>query len=80
VPGLLARYDALIASGELRADADQRAAAVKLAALQTELETPPAASGLIGKLFGSKPAPPPRGLYIWRRRLGGRGRQRSVFR
>lgn len=75
MPGLLARYDALIASGELRADADQRAAAVKLAALQTELESPPAASGLIGKLFGSKPAPPPRGLYIW----GGVGRGKSML-
>ena len=58
MPGLLARYDALIASGELRADPDQRVAAVKLAALQTELEAPPASSGLLGKLFGSKPAPP----------------------
>lgn len=75
MPGLLARYDALIASGELRADPDQRAAAVKLAALQTELEAPPASSGLLGKLFGNKPAPPPRGLYIW----GGVGRGKSML-
>jgi cell division protein ZapE len=75
VPGLLARYDALIASGELRADTDQRAAAERLDRLQHELEAPPASTGIIGKLFGSKPAPPPRGLYIW----GGVGRGKSML-
>jgi cell division protein ZapE len=75
VPGLLARYDALIASGELRADPDQRAAAERLDRLQRELEAPPASPGIIGKLFGSKPAPPPRGLYIW----GGVGRGKSML-
>ena len=73
--GLLARYDALIASGELRADPDQRAAAEQLDRLQRELEAPPPSSGLIGKLFGTKPAPPPRGLYIW----GGVGRGKSML-
>ncbi len=72
--GLLARYDALIASGELRADPDQRAAAEKLAALQTALEAEAPAGGLLGKLFGKKPAPP-RGLYIW----GGVGRGKSML-
>ena len=75
MPGLLARYDALIASGELRADPDQRAAAEQLDRLQRELEAPPPSSGLIGKLFGSKPAPRPRGLYIW----GGVGRGKSML-
>ena len=75
MPGCLARYDALIASGELRADPDQRAAAERLDRLQRELEAPPPPSGLIGKLFGSKPAPPPRGLYIW----GGVGRGKSML-
>jgi cell division protein ZapE len=74
VSGLLARYDALIASGELRADPDQRAAAEKLAALQTALEAEAPAGGLLGKLFGKKPAPP-RGLYIW----GGVGRGKSML-
>jgi cell division protein ZapE len=74
VSGLLARYDALIASGELRADPDQRAAAEKLAALQTALEADAPAGGLLGKLFGKKPAPP-RGLYIW----GGVGRGKSML-
>lgn len=72
--GLLARYDALIASGELRADPDQRATAEKLAALQTALEAEAPAGGLLGKLFGKKPAPP-RGLYIW----GGVGRGKSML-
>ena len=72
--GLLARYDALIASGELRADADQRAAAEKLAALQTALEAEAPSGGLLGKLFGKKAAPA-RGLYMW----GGVGRGKSML-
>jgi cell division protein ZapE len=75
VSGLLARYDALIANGELRADADQRAAAERLDRLQRELEEPPRAPGLIGKLLGSKPGPPPRGIYLW----GGVGRGKSML-
>lgn len=75
MPGLLARYDALIASGELRADPDQRAAAERLDRLQRELEAPPPAPGLIGKLFGSKPAPATRGVYLW----GGVGRGKSML-
>jgi cell division protein ZapE len=75
VPGLLARYDALIASGELRADPDQRLAAEKLDRLQRELEAPAPSSGFFGKLLGSKPALPPRGLYIW----GGVGRGKSML-
>ncbi len=74
MPGLLARYDALIASGELRADAEQRAAAQKLAALQGALETEAPSGGLLGKLFGRKPEPL-RGLYIW----GGVGRGKSML-
>ena len=35
--GMLARYDALIEAGELRPDADQRAAAERLDALQRQL-------------------------------------------
>jgi cell division protein ZapE len=75
VTGLIARYDALIASGELRADPDQRRAAERLDLLQRELEAPPPAPGLIGRLFGSKPAPPPRGVYLW----GGVGRGKSML-
>ncbi len=75
MPSLLARYDALIASAELRTDPDQRVAAEQLDRLQRDLEAPPPSSRLIGKLFGSKPASPPRGLYIW----GGVGRGKSML-
>jgi cell division protein ZapE len=39
------------------------------------LEAPPPAPGLIGKLFGSKPPAPPRGVYLW----GGVGRGKSML-
>lgn len=70
---LLSRYEALLAVGELRPDPEQHAAAVRLAQLQQELETPPT-TGLLGKLFG-KANPAPRGLYLW----GGVGRGKSML-
>ncbi|MBU6267524.1 MAG: AFG1 family ATPase [Sphingomonadales bacterium] len=73
--GLIARYEALLASGELRPDAEQAAAAERLAQLQKELESAPSSTGLIGKLLGRKPAPRPRGLYMW----GGVGRGKSML-
>jgi cell division protein ZapE len=76
MPGLLARYDALIASGELRADADQRAAAERLDRLQRELEAPPPKRGLFARLTGTAAATPdPRGVYLW----GGVGRGKSML-
>ncbi|WP_073975123.1 cell division protein ZapE [Erythrobacter donghaensis] len=75
MPGLIARYDALIASGELRADPEQRAAAERLARLQDELEAPPPSPGLFGRLFGAKPAALLRGVYLW----GGVGRGKSML-
>lgn len=76
MPGLLARYDALIASGELRADPDQRAAAERLARLQDELERPPPQKRWYAAIFGSGPtAPDPRGVYLW----GGVGRGKSML-
>jgi cell division protein ZapE len=72
---MLARYDALIASGELRADCDQRAAAERLDRLQRELEAPPPRAGLIGRLLSRQAPPPPRGLYLW----GGVGRGKSML-
>jgi len=76
VPGLLARYDALIASGELRADPDQRMAAQRLARLQDELETPPPKKSLFASLTGTREAAPlPRGVYLW----GGVGRGKSML-
>jgi len=70
---LLARYEALVAAGELRPDAGQRQAAIRLAQLQEQLETAPA-GGLLDRLFGKKP-PQPRGLYLW----GGVGRGKSML-
>jgi cell division protein ZapE len=74
VTGLLARYEALIASGELRPDPEQAAAAERLERLQRELEATSAPKGIIGKLFARKP-PAPRGIYLW----GGVGRGKSML-
>jgi cell division protein ZapE len=76
VPRLLARYDALIASGELRADPDQRAGAERLDRLQRELEAPPPKPGFFARLTGAAAAQPaPRGVYLW----GGVGRGKSML-
>jgi len=72
--GLLHRYEALVASGELRIDAEQAAAAERLELLQRELESAQARGGLLGKLFGKK-REAPRGLYMW----GGVGRGKSML-
>ncbi|HTN14043.1 MAG TPA: cell division protein ZapE [Sphingomonadaceae bacterium] len=74
MPGMLARYEALLAAGELRADPEQRAAAIRLDALQRELEAGSEKPGLFGKLLGRKPRIP-RGVYLW----GGVGRGKSML-
>jgi cell division protein ZapE len=71
---VLNRYEALVASGELRADPEQNAAAERLDRLQRELEATSAKRGLLGKLLTRKP-PAPRGLYLW----GGVGRGKSML-
>ncbi|MCP5396428.1 MAG: cell division protein ZapE [Sphingomonadaceae bacterium] len=75
--GVRTRYDALVAAGELRPDAEQAAAADRLDQLQRELEATPAEStGFLSKLFGGgSKAPTPRGLYMW----GGVGRGKSML-
>ena len=70
---VLARYEELIAAGELRPDVEQRAAAVRLAQLQNDLESPHT-EGFLSKLFGKKPTTA-RGLYLW----GGVGRGKSML-
>jgi len=69
------RYNELVAAGELRPDLEQAAAVTKLHALQQELESPPPATGFLGKLLGRKAAPSPRGVYMW----GGVGRGKSML-
>ena len=72
--GLVARYEALVASGELRPDAEQAAAAERLEVLQRKLETAQASVGFLGKLLGKK-KDAPRGVYMW----GGVGRGKSML-
>ena len=71
---LLARYEALVASGELRPDPEQAAAAERLDALQRELEATSASRGLLGKLLAARRRGP-RGVYMW----GGVGRGKSML-
>lgn len=71
--GLMARYEKLIASGELRADPDQRRAAVRLDTLQKELEAEKP-GGLLAQLFGQKHTRA-QGVYMW----GGVGRGKSML-
>ncbi|MXP28587.1 cell division protein ZapE [Porphyrobacter algicida] len=70
--GMLARYERLVAGGELRPDPDQRRAAERLAALQKELEAE-TGGGLLSQLFARRQIP--RGLYMW----GGVGRGKSML-
>ncbi len=71
---VLARYDALIAAGELKPDPDQRAAAIRLTRLQEELESAPKRGSVLWRML-RKPPDPPRGLYLW----GGVGRGKSML-
>lgn len=71
--GLLVRYEALVAAGELRPDPDQRAAAEALGRLQGELEAKED-GGFFAKLLGRK-RPVSRGIYLW----GGVGRGKSML-
>lgn len=70
---MLARYEQLINSSELRADPDQRRAAVRLDRLQKELEAEKP-GGLLSQLF-SKKTTRPQGVYMW----GGVGRGKSML-
>ncbi len=71
---MLERYEALVATGELRPDPEQAAAAERLSRLQRELYKASSSTGLIGRLLGRKPTPP-RGVYMW----GGVGRGKSML-
>ncbi|MBA3880810.1 MAG: cell division protein ZapE [Sphingobium sp.] len=68
------RYRALVEAGELRHDPEQAAAAMKLAALATELEATPKRGSVLWRALGRLPDPP-RGVYLW----GGVGRGKSML-
>jgi cell division protein ZapE len=61
-----AHYQALVASGSIEADPAQAHAADAFAALEERLSSykPLRKQGLLGRLFGDKDTPPPRGLYV----------------
>ena len=66
---VLSAYEALVAAGELRADAEQAAAARRLDSVATELEHPRRAGLLRRRTV------PARGVYLW----GGVGRGKSML-
>lgn len=68
------RYGELVATGQVRPDADQQAAVGRLDALASVLEATPGKSGLLSRMLGRKPEPV-RGLYMW----GGVGRGKSML-
>ena len=71
---VLARYEALVAAGELRADPEQAGAARSLQALATQLEATPKRGSTLWRALGRRPASP-RGIYLW----GGVGRGKSML-
>ena len=76
MPGLLARYEQLIADGQLKTDSAQRAAAKRLQRLQNELEAGPRKRNWFQRLTSTAAATPePRGVYMW----GGVGRGKSML-
>ncbi|GIX16748.1 MAG: cell division protein ZapE [Rhodothalassiaceae bacterium] len=84
--GVLARWRALVAAGELARDPDQERVAAALDALRERLMRPAPRRGLLsriglglrggaGKDHGPPPAPAPRHIYIW----GEVGRGKSLL-
>src|SRR5215203_129113 len=71
---VIARYEELLTSGELRPDPDQRATIERLNALATLLAEQPARGSLLWRMLGKAPVPL-RGLYMW----GGVGRGKSML-
>lgn len=71
--GLIARYEELLATGQLRPNPEQRAAAEVLERLQDGLESRKG-TGFFRRLTGKK-IEPVRGIYLW----GGVGRGKSML-
>ena len=74
--GILPRYEALVASGELRPDPEQADAAARLGDVQRGLVQAQSgsATGFLSKLLGRQPETV-RGVYMW----GGVGRGKSML-
>ena len=62
---VLERYDERLTLGELESDPAQRGVCGRLDALQLALGAGSGASSRLKQLFATKPAGPPRGLYIY---------------
>ncbi len=71
---ILARYGALVASGELKPDTEQAIAAARLNQLQQDLEAGLPSAGFFARLTGKK-GEQPRGIYLW----GSVGRGKSML-
>src|SRR3546814_11083762 len=71
---VLARYEALVAAGELRPDAEQAAAASRLDALAAELEASPRKGSVLWRARGRRPEAP-KGVYL----SGGVGRGKTML-
>lgn len=72
--GVLDRYDALVAAGELRPDPDQRRTAERLDVLAQALNDQPARGSVLWRMLRKAPESP-RGIYMW----GGVGRGKSML-
>jgi cell division protein ZapE len=74
LPNVFARYEALVAAGELKPDPEQAEAARRLDALATELEAVPKRGSVLWRALGRRPDAPA-GIYLW----GGVGRGKSML-
>jgi cell division protein ZapE len=70
----LARYERLVASGELKPDAAQAKVAARLDRLAQEMHDAPRRGSTLWRMLGRKPEPV-RGVYLW----GGVGRGKSML-
>lgn len=75
VGSVLQNFEAMVADGELRPDADQQAAAERLDRLAAQLVEEPRSVGFFARLLGGSRRRTVRGVYMW----GGVGRGKSML-